>query len=306
MLCRDFVSVISTPSTVRQVEYYHYCAGKRNLRWQSRKPVSSPPLMNIPKSPLTVGQSSVKKTGTYQKRSFTIKVIKKAPQWGRSEPGTLAIIKSLIPQVDNPIKQKVNILRRILPPEWEFWASAHGSGTGKMSPQNIWLWRPVGINCRNPTGLGEVKKIFFFLPYLEGSPRSSVGGKPERAGMRNTQLSEAPCLRLVSKHYGSCWTVKFLERWEYQTSSPLSWETCMQVKKQQLEPSMEQLIGSRSRKDYDRAVSCHLVCLTYMLSISWEMPGWMNYKLESRQVGETTTTSDRWMIPLSWQKAKRN
>ena len=33
----------------------------------------------------------------------------------------------------------------------------------------------------------------------------------------------------------------------------------MQVKKQQLEPSMEQLIGSRSRKEYDRAVCCYPV-----------------------------------------------
>ena len=73
-----------------------------------------------------------------------------------------------------------------------------------------------------------------------------------------------------------------LERWEYQTILPVSWETCMQVKEQQLEPRMEQLIGSRSRKEYDRAVCCHPVCLTYMLSTSWEMPGWMSYKLESR------------------------
>ena len=28
-------------------------------------------------------------------------------------------------------------------------------------------------------------------------------------------------------------------RWEYQISLPISWETCMQVKKQQLEPDME-------------------------------------------------------------------
>ena len=33
---------------------------------------------------------------------------------------------------------------------------------------------------------------------------------------------------------------KFLKRWEYQTTSPASWEICMQVKKQQLEPDMEQ------------------------------------------------------------------
>ena len=43
---------------------------------------------------------------------------------------------------------------------------------------------------------------------------------------------------------GSRQTGKLLERWEYQTLLPVSWETCMQVKKQQLEPCMEQLIGS--------------------------------------------------------------
>ena len=32
----------------------------------------------------------------------------------------------------------------------------------------------------------------------------------------------------------------FLKRWEYQTTSPDSWEICMQDKKQQLEPYMEQ------------------------------------------------------------------
>ena len=33
---------------------------------------------------------------------------------------------------------------------------------------------------------------------------------------------------------------KFLKKWEYQTTSPASCETCMQVKKQQLEPDKEQ------------------------------------------------------------------
>ena len=81
---------------------------------------------------------------------------------------------------------------------------------------------------------------------------------------------------------GSWQTGKLLERWEYQTLLPVSWETCMQVKKQQLEPYMEHLIGSRSRKEYDRAVCCHPVCLTYMLSTSWEMLGWISYETKSR------------------------
>ena len=33
---------------------------------------------------------------------------------------------------------------------------------------------------------------------------------------------------------------KFLKRWEYQTTLPASWEICMQLKKQQLEPDMKQ------------------------------------------------------------------
>ena len=38
---------------------------------------------------------------------------------------------------------------------------------------------------------------------------------------------------------------KFWKRWEYQTTWPASWETCMQVRKQQLELDMEQQMGSR-------------------------------------------------------------
>ena len=38
---------------------------------------------------------------------------------------------------------------------------------------------------------------------------------------------------------------KFLKRWEYQTTWPASWEICMQIRRQQLELSMEQLTGSK-------------------------------------------------------------
>ena len=43
---------------------------------------------------------------------------------------------------------------------------------------------------------------------------------------------------------------KFFERREYQTNWPASWEICIQVKKQQLEPNMEQQTGSKSGKEY--------------------------------------------------------
>ena len=45
---------------------------------------------------------------------------------------------------------------------------------------------------------------------------------------------------------------KFLKRWEYQTTLPVSWETCMQVKKQQLELDMEQQTGSKLERNTSR------------------------------------------------------
>ena len=41
------------------------------------------------------------------------------------------------------------------------------------------------------------------------------------------------------------WKRKFWKRWEYQTTWPASWETCIQVRKQQLELDMEQQTGSK-------------------------------------------------------------
>ena len=60
----------------------------------------------------------------------------------------------------------------------------------------------------------------------------------------------------------------------------------MQVKKQQLELDMEQQTGSKSGKEYVKAVYCHPAYLTYMQSTSCKMPGWMKHKMESRLLEE--------------------
>ena len=80
----------------------------------------------------------------------------------------------------------------------------------------------------------------------------------------------------------------------------------MQVKKQQLEPDMEQRTGSKLEKEYVKAICCHPAYLTYMQGTSYEMLGWMNHKPESRLPGEISAASDMQMIPFQWQKAKRN
>ena len=57
---------------------------------------------------------------------------------------------------------------------------------------------------------------------------------------------------------------KFLKSWEYQTTLPASWEICIQVKKQQLEPDMKEQTDSKQGKKYVKAIYCHPAYLTYM------------------------------------------
>ena len=69
----------------------------------------------------------------------------------------------------------------------------------------------------------------------------------------------------------------------------------MQVKKQQLEPDMEQQTGSKLGKEYVKAIYCHPTYLTYMQSTSCKMLGWMKHKLEPRMLGKISITSDMQM-----------
>ena len=98
---------------------------------------------------------------------------------------------------------------------------------------------------------------------------------------------------------------KFFKRWEYKTSLPTFLETCTHVKKQQLELDIEQQSGSKSGKEYVKAIYCHPAYFTYMQSTSHKMLGWMKHKLESRLLGEISITDMQMTTPL-WQKVKRN
>ena len=56
---------------------------------------------------------------------------------------------------------------------------------------------------------------------------------------------------------------KFLKRRKCQTTSPAFQEICMETKKQQLKPDMEQRTGSILGKEYIKTVYSHHVYLTY-------------------------------------------
>ena len=79
----------------------------------------------------------------------------------------------------------------------------------------------------------------------------------------------------------------------------------MQVKKQQLEPDMEQQTGSKLGKEHVKAVYCHPAYLTYMQNTSCKMLGWMKHKLESREQGEISITSEMQMTPHLMAESKK-
>ena len=123
---------------------------------------------------------------------------------------------------------------------------------------------------------------------------TSAGSSKKQESSRKTSTS---ALLITPKPLTLLWITtncgNFLKGWEYQTTWPASWEICVQIRKQQLELDMERQTGSRSGREYVKVVYCHPAYLTYMLSTSCKMPGWMKYKLESRLPGEISITSDK-------------
>ena len=78
------------------------------------------------------------------------------------------------------------------------------------------------------------------------------------------------------------------------------------MKKQQLEPEVEQQTSSKLGKEYVKAVYCHPAYLNYMQSTSFEMPGWLAEAQDGTKIaGEIWRTSTMQIQPL-WQKAKKN
>ena len=76
----------------------------------------------------------------------------------------------------------------------------------------------------------------------------------------------------------------------------------MQVKKHQVELDMEQQTGSKSGKEYIKAVYCHPAYLTYIMRNA----GLEEAQVESRLPGEISITLDMQITPPLWQKVKNS
>ena len=135
---------------------------------------------------------------------------------------------------------------------------------------------------------------------------TSVGLSKKQESSKKTSISAfltmpKPLTVWITTNWG-----KFWKKREYQTTSPATWEICMQVRKQQLELDMEQQTSSKLGKECVKDVYRHPAYLTYMQSTSWDTLGWRKHKLESRFLGKISITPDMQMTPPLWQKAKKN
>ena len=96
---------------------------------------------------------------------------------------------------------------------------------------------------------------------------TSAGSWKKQENSRKTSISAL----LTTPKPLSVWITtncgKFFKRWEYQTTLCASWEICIQVKKQQLEPDMEQQTGSKLGKEYVYVCILSYVCYVYWVCI---------------------------------------
>ena len=96
---------------------------------------------------------------------------------------------------------------------------------------------------------------------------TSAGSLKKQESSRKTSISALLIMPKPLTVWIKISSGKFFKRWEYQTIWPASWETYMQVRKQQLELDMEQQTGSIYEKEYVKAVYCHPAYLTSIQSI---------------------------------------
>ena len=115
-------------------------------------------------------------------------------------------------------------------------------------------------------GFGKAEEPEIKLP-------TSVGSLKKQESSRKTSTSTSlTILKSLTVWITTNWE-KFLNRWEYQTTLPASWEICMRVKNQLLELDMKWWTGLKLGKEYVKAVYFHPAYLTYMQNTLCKMPG---------------------------------
>ena len=130
---------------------------EQHSKMRTKKTLCSPPLTGTPKLQLFTERLSMKKTGTYQKRSSTTIYIKKEPRQDRK--GGVTVQSRWAPRWATH-KQEENYSYRGSPQGGKGLSPTSGSlgqrsWAGKMRPQNVCLWRPVGLLLGVPESCGK-------------------------------------------------------------------------------------------------------------------------------------------------------
>ena len=115
-------------------------------------------------------------------------------------------------------------------------------------------WEPPDVQARSRKGRDQIANIHWIREKTREFQKTSTSA---------SLTTLKPLTVWITTNCG-----KFLKKWQYQTALPVSWETCIQVKKRQLELDMQPGTGSKLGKDYIKAVYCHLAYLPYMQSES--------------------------------------
>ena len=150
-------------------------------------------------------------------------------------------------------------------------SSGHRTGKGQFSlqsqrramPKNVWTTTQLYSFHMPARSCSKSFKLVFSSTWTENFQFSSWIEKRQRKERSNCQhpLDHRKSKRIPEKHLLLTilkplivWITtncrKFLKSWEYQTTSPASWETCVQFKKQQLELVTEEWTGSKLGKEY--------------------------------------------------------
>ena len=94
--------------------------------------------------------------------------------------------------------------------------------------------------------------------------------------------------------------------WLSNFTLPASCKTCIQIKKQQLEPDMEQWTGAKLGKEYVKAVHCYPAYLTYMQGTSIWNAGLDEAQAGIKFAGRNLNNLKYGHDTTLWQKAKNN
>jgi len=116
------------------------------------------------------------------------------------------------------------------------------------------------------------------LPDVQAGFRKSRGTRDQIANICWQEKFQKNIYFCFTDYAKNCDCVDHNKRknsWRDGNTWPASWEIRTQVKKLQLEPDIEQQSGSKSGKEYVKAVYCNPAYLTYMQSTSCEMLGWI-------------------------------